>query len=445
MGSKDNNCLKLMHGFVKIWQSSGLKLAMLRSIFLFLLVFSIQLNGNAFSTGFVCQKLFQDTSPSLSSMKVIDFRSGASAPAALHAGNSGDYFNSLKPLSQVRLTRSLLVKGKYLLLGDEKIPVLIDFVRPDLRFFMVRNWGGHKRYFLVRNNGIRLEKGSITDFYYDEVTPKEAEDLLRNGSDSQSKGPSIEESSQRTFSLGDLNFRALLEQLVNEQFQASDYGDIRSLLSNLKRTQEEITEFRNNLNEANQRMLSWLNPIHEYTTSEIPLNEIQELSKILNKSIPVQVKIAENIMTDPGILPGLIRGSSDNLVYYSTQNYRVNLTGAEVALKVEDGAEGPGIPLVRSSEVNREMQTFLRNLNSINTRTGLRQILEYYKLFIEIHPFLEGYKMGPLARILLDYMLMKAGFQPALHTSPISDIRDVLYYTKDELYVSFVMNLLQYN
>ncbi len=78
------------------------------------------------------------------------------------------------------------------------------------------------------------------------------------------------------------------------------------------------------------------------------------------------------------------------------------------------------------------IRDWLVRLAKINSQTDLPEIFSLYSDFIKIHFPLDG--TGRTARVLLNYMLIKASFPPTTTAS------ESLYYTPEELALRYLQS-----
>ena len=119
---------------------------------------------------------------------------------------------------------------------------------------------------------------------------------------------------------------------------------------------------------------------------------------------------------------GIIRGSGPQTVAENMHGKRVvvDLRGAQMMTSHKAF-------FVPAFQVPSLMKNLLLEINKIDKKTSIPMIVELFQTFLKIHPYVEG--NGRTSRVLLDYMLLKAGFLPAVHHKFLQD----LYYTAHEI------------
>lgn len=161
------------------------------------------------------------------------------------------------------------------------------------------------------------------------------------------------------------------------------------------------------------------------------INDLEKINEIINIGSDPQKLF---YWPDDVLNFGTIRGTEPKVIlrrikYFEPSSekprpFLIDLSQAE--MKNQEGFEVYYMP---AAKVKGAVTQWLREFNNVNGSSPLRDILKLYQKFIIIHPFIEG--NGRTSRILLDLMLMRAGFAPI--TSQQHKIRDVLYHSIDDL------------
>jgi Fic family protein len=84
-----------------------------------------------------------------------------------------------------------------------------------------------------------------------------------------------------------------------------------------------------------------------------------------------------------------------------------------------------------AAEVPRVMGDLLARVADVTARTPFRELTDIYRDFLYVHPFIDG--NGRTARILLDYLMMRAHFPPVPHDGDLT--KNVVFYSAEEYYV----------
>lgn len=128
------------------------------------------------------------------------------------------------------------------------------------------------------------------------------------------------------------------------------------------------------------------------------------------------------------VMSGVVRGLEPRLVKYPDGLKLIDLKETQMKNR------NPEFWYVPAQEVPERLRLFLRDANSVGPKTPLVKVISLYREFIVIHPFTNG--NGRTARVLVDYLMLKAGFPPIPHDLTLT--RDVLHSSLEVLRDAFV-------
>ena len=137
---------------------------------------------------------------------------------------------------------------------------------------------------------------------------------------------------------------------------------------------------------------------------------------------------------DNAYMAGVLRGSSDRAFELERKLHVVKLDQSFVGQGADDGVTLVNI-FLPPHEVSQAIARWLHLANRIDHDSSLEEVFSLYKAFVHIHPFMDG--NGRTGRILMNYLLLKAGFPP-LHKPSQS-----LYYSPEELAQLYAQEILK--
>ena len=89
---------------------------------------------------------------------------------------------------------------------------------------------------------------------------------------------------------------------------------------------------------------------------------------------------------------------------------------------------------IPAEEVLTSIREWMSRANQVNGATSLLEIIRLYRDFVYIHPFTDG--NGRSARVLLDALMMRAGFPPVPHSRALT--QDVVFKSEALIYYDFM-------
>lgn len=110
---------------------------------------------------------------------------------------------------------------------------------------------------------------------------------------------------------------------------------------------------------------------------------------------------------------GAMRGTEDHVWRSGSPPVRMDMTGAQVRQGIHDQA-GRIMTIMHfppATEVPTFINSLLREVNQVSHLTPIETLFEIYQTFIRIHPYMDG--NGRTGRVLLNFMLLKAGYPPS--------------------------------
>ncbi len=180
-----------------------------------------------------------------------------------------------------------------------------------------------------------------------------------------------------------------------------------------------------NLTLANAMMIKILSDNTALTVTDLEAIQMQ-----VTQGMTFPNDSTGSAIPDLSLLTGVVRGTEPRIITRNGRDYKIDVRELQMKL-------GNGVAFIPAQEVPSHLQGLLIKINSINHETPLFNIIENYVDFIVIHPFTDG--NSRTAGIILDYMLLKAGFPPAPHNRNFTSTRDLIFYTPQEAYESFLV------
>ncbi len=169
--------------------------------------------------------------------------------------------------------------------------------------------------------------------------------------------------------------------------------------------------------------------------AKLSREDIEKINEIVNVGTDNQrlfswPDLILNFGTMRGFEPKLINRRVQYFKPYSEElrTFRVDLSTAEMM-----NGELYELYYTHATHVKGAIEKWIQDFNAVGIQSSLREILGLYQRFIVIHPFVEG--NGRTSRILLDIMLMRAGFAPV--RADQKDVREILYRSLDDLQILF--------
>ena len=123
---------------------------------------------------------------------------------------------------------------------------------------------------------------------------------------------------------------------------------------------------------------------------------------------------------------GVLRGETKGLRTCSQKKVVVDNSSLQVSY-------GHGVLGVEPSKVRESVERWVKEVNAIKSGHSLRDIGSMAQRFVEIHPFVDG--NGRTVRVLLDFMLMKAGYPPMPHQADLT--KRLIFTTPEEMELKF--------
>jgi prophage maintenance system killer protein len=186
-------------------------------------------------------------------------------------------------------------------------------------------------------------------------------------------------------------------------------------------TNVEKPAYARAISEANEMLAKMLRG-----NESLSVEQVQKLNWFANQGTPPM----GSSYLEP--VPGAIRGTNNQGVVIDNKSYLIDMEMAQVN-------QGIGGQIINSfmpdNEVPEALNRLVARINEVGSETNPETIFAAYKDFIRIHPFLDG--NGRTGRMLLNYMLLKAGLPPM--TAPSQS----LYYSPRELVARYVDSVLQ--
>lgn len=282
---------------------------------------------------------------------------------------------------------------------------------PDGRFRILAAPFGLKIYIRKEHNYVEREK------HLTRITHIATSEAINSGNWPNLEKPEVP-LLNRTFQIKETDVGALVGELVANQSLGS---------STHTRNGENISGA---LVEANTLMLELLTSQKTVTTEFLEkINKIvnRELDELTPEGNFVKYGTEEDVLLPKKLFTGIIRNSEKRSFIFNGINYEFQ---PDKTLAVPRA--GGHFTYYPHSTVSQKINSLIRKINRIDKKTSFIQILEIHREFIFTHPFTEG--NGRTSRVLLDYMIMKAGFYPLKHNMKS---RDVVYQTLEELAASF--------
>ncbi len=154
------------------------------------------------------------------------------------------------------------------------------------------------------------------------------------------------------------------------------------------------------------------------TSRRITLEFIEKINKNL---------IQRELHGDKALAAGIIRGVQPRMVKDAEKQYLVDLSQTEVKNTV------PAFFYIPATLVPVRMEEWIAKANAINHQSKFADIISLYRDFVIVHPFVDG--NGRTGRVLLDGLLLKAGFPPVPHDEKLTS--DVLFKSLDDVVEDF--------
>jgi hypothetical protein len=143
----------------------------------------------------------------------------------------------------------------------------------------------------------------------------------------------------------------------------------------------------------------------------------------------VNFAITEDSLRAHAAMTGLVRGRGPRTIVYKGKPYVVDLSQAQI---------GNSYPIefwyLPAAEVVPALEKWLERANRVSKKSGLKELVELYRDFIVIHPFVDG--NGRTARAVYDFLTLRAGLPLVPHDLGLT--RDVILKTIDEIYANFL-------
>jgi len=160
---------------------------------------------------------------------------------------------------------------------------------------------------------------------------------------------------------------------------------------------EKKIKFEQGIKEANLLLAKKLKANKSLTTDDVDL-----LNFFANQGVD---PYEQNALAP---VAGVMRGTSNRTVVQNDNLYRIDLTNVQV----EQGWNNHSIlNFLPANEVPAKMTKLLTEVDKITPSTDPLAIFSLYRNFIQIHPYMDG--NGRTARMLLNYMLLKAQMAPS--------------------------------
>jgi len=170
-----------------------------------------------------------------------------------------------------------------------------------------------------------------------------------------------------------------------------------------KASNKEQEQFLQGLNDGNQMLA-------ELIKTNSPLTDIHlaKINLFANKGInPYEFKANAP-------MAGVYRGTLGTMVFVNEKPTMVDMSLFEVAQtwKMNFGVSVQRINyFLPAKEVPAKVKELLVRINKLDKTSTPMEVFELYKEFIHTHPFADG--NGRTGRMLLNYLLIKAGFPPS--------------------------------
>ena len=243
---------------------------------------------------------------------------------------------------------------------------------------------GRRRYFKTPNDGSNryVEVSKPDDLNVKETLPENLKQIPRN----------YEISSREN----------LLLALVAQQAVASN---------TLRKSLPSESKLNNNLRLANEKMLEFLD-----SKKELTLKDIETLNSLLIEGV---------------LVSSVLRGSPPRWIHRNGKKHYVDNSQKDVGSSVDGYIIFQYLPV---ENVISHLKQLLIRINGVGRSSSLKDIIAIYRDFIVIHPFLDG--NGRTAKVLVDYLMLKAGFPPVSHSYFLT--QEVIYNDIDGIYQNFL-------
>jgi Fic family protein len=175
-------------------------------------------------------------------------------------------------------------------------------------------------------------------------------------------------------------------------------------------------DFRNAILSANRMLCQTLESKEKLTRENL-----EQINLLANTGQQVTGRINRIIFT------GVLRGTNKT-VQFQGQEYLID--NSNIQLSQSTVKFNHFLP---ANEVPSRVDRLLEEVNTVKSETELEAIFGIYNEFIRIHPFIDG--NGRTGRMLLNYMLVKAGFLP----TPVAS--ESLYFSNLELVYLYLKNV----
>ncbi|HEY8272571.1 MAG TPA: Fic family protein [Pseudobdellovibrionaceae bacterium] len=373
----------------------------------FLFTVYLLISGSAAQAQITCAQIFSNSGPNQPQIVSLSGR----APD-IHIG----YYLEPHPLQRVQIRnaslKDLLQIGGWLTLPGEPAYLEITDISKNLQSFTARD-PLHLRFFTV------LEQNGFIEIL----------EISNPHPPTFKKGTGVE-NLERKFTWRTRSVSDLTADLFQQQKDVTDLLEERSY------------EEKENLKAAISYGVDKLKKNKGMTEQDLEtLNQTLRLGK---DSEHKQFTWPSDVL---GV--GLIRGfaprlQSFHLEYQRNQRGGWDQTQGEpsnflVDLSQTEMTNGsPPLYYLPAKQVPPAIKNWLKEFNKINENTDFFKIAELYQKFVIIHPFSDG--NGRTSRILLDLMLMKAGFRGLKHSE--TDSRSTIYRTQEEIAEMLATNII---
>lgn len=364
----------------------------------FLFTVYLLVNGSLAQAQITCSQIFSNSDHNQPQIVSL----GGSEPD-IHIG----YYLEHHPLQRVQIPNAtlgdVLQVGGWLTLPGEPAYLEIIDISKNQRNFTARD-PLHLRFFTIQKQNGFIEIVEISD-PYPSILKKET----------------VIKRLERKFNWRTRSASELTADLFRQQKDVTDSLETRS------------NGEKENLNQAISYGINRLKQNKGMTEQDLEtLNRTLRLGK---DSEHTQFTWPDDVV---GV--GLIRGFAPRLQSFHLE-YRKNQKGGWdeaqgepthflVDLSQAEMVNGsPPLYYLPAKQVPSAIKNWLKEFNKINENTDFLKVAELYQKFVIIHPFTDG--NGRTSRILLDLMLMKAGFSGLKHSE--TDSRSTIYRTKKEI------------
>ncbi len=200
-------------------------------------------------------------------------------------------------------------------------------------------------------------------------------------------------------------------------FEQVPQNFLESQISFQKRASDTLTKDQrgdeHGLREANRYVLNLL-----LTSQRFDADFVEKINGLIIKN---------ELVGQNALAAGIIRGSAPRTIQFEGKMFLVDLSQTQIKNTV------PSFFYIPALNVPARIADWLTKANRIDQKSNLKEIIQLYRDFIIIHPFVNG--NGRTGRVLLDGLLLKAGFPPVPHSKSLT--AEVLFKTLDESFEDF--------